>query len=103
MTKAEVFATVVSEANEIALHVYNIHPFIDGNTRTTFSLRNYLLQVEGYDRLTVLEDADRYAAAWWRGNPGDHDALDEVVALELLAQDGRRLELNRRYSFLDEG
>jgi len=32
---------IIAEANTLTVAVYDVHPFIDGNTRTTWHLRNY--------------------------------------------------------------
>ena len=38
---------IVAEANTLAVAVYDVHPFVDGNTRTTWHLRNYALMLDG--------------------------------------------------------
>lgn len=78
---------VVSEANTLAVAVYDVHPFIDGNTRTTWHLRNYALMRDGLRPLTDLRDEARYEDAWWAATAHDHDHLDEVVLDELAADD----------------
>lgn len=65
------------------VRVYDVHPFIDGNTRTTWHLRNYLLMLDGLGPLTDLADYDRYEAAWWDATVEDHFALDAAVLSEL--------------------
>lgn len=84
----------VAEANELVIRVYNIHPFLDGNTRATFSLRNLLLVRGG---LYALQDVDvePFLDAWWKAQPGNHERLDELVVEALFEQDRRREEHNR--------
>lgn len=84
----------VAEANELSVRIYDIHPFIDGNTRTTFSLRNLLLvRAELYGLETA--DHQKLADAWWNARPGDHGRLDELVLESLIEQDMRREPHNR--------
>lgn len=78
---------IVAEANTLAIEIYDIHPFLDGNTRTTWHLRNYLLMVDGLRPLTDLQDTARYEHAWWQASPHEHDGLDSSVMQELAAQD----------------
>lgn len=78
---------VVCEANTLTVAVYDTHPFIDGNTRTTWHLRNYMLMVGGLRPLVDLHDFDAYDAAWWSATAHAHDDLDRVVLQELDAQD----------------
>lgn len=86
----------VQQANRVAVRVYDIHPFLDGNTRATWSLRNYALLRTGLGALAGLGDRRRYARAWWQAAPDDHAFLDEVVAEELVAMETRREAHNRR-------
>jgi fido (protein-threonine AMPylation protein) len=86
----------VNQANRLAVRIYDIHPFLDGNTRATWSLRNYALMRCGLDPLAQLEDEERYRHAWWQSKPENHLYLDEVVAEELVALEMRREEHNRR-------
>ncbi len=87
----------VSQANRLAVRIYDIHPFLDGNTRVTWSLRNYALLRCGLDALAGLDDMERYNRAWWAATPSNHMFLDEVVAEELVALEMRREEHNRRH------
>ena len=86
----------VQEANRLVVRVYDIHPFLDGNTRATWSLRNYALLRCGLDSLSELEDPGRYERAWWSAPPASRESLDEAVASELGALEMRRDEHNRR-------
>ena len=83
----ELVEFAVAEANVLTVRVYDVHPFIDGNTRTTWHLRNYLLMLDGLRPLIDLNDQDRYEKAWWNTTAEDHDELDDVVLDELAAQD----------------
>lgn len=78
---------MVAEANTLAVRIYDAHPFIDGNTRTTWHLRNYVLMLDGLQPLIDLTDDRRYEDAWWGATVENHDALDEVVLSELAAQE----------------
>jgi len=86
----------VQQANRLAVRIYDVHPFLDGNTRATWSLRNYALLRSGLDPVATLSDPGRYGKAWWSATPDDHAFLDEVVAEELVALEMRRAEHNRR-------
>lgn len=77
----------IQEANTLTVRVYDVHPYLDGNTRTTWHLRNYLLMLDGLRPLLELADQSGYEAAWWEATPQDHARLDEYVTAELLAQD----------------
>jgi hypothetical protein len=81
----ERFRFIVSEANTLAVAVYDVHPFIDGNTRTTWHLRNYVFMLDGVLPLVDLQDQDDYEDVWWAASPLDHDALDIAVIAELHA------------------
>jgi fido (protein-threonine AMPylation protein) len=83
----EWIAFVVTEANTLTIAVYDVHPFLDGNTRTTFHLRNYLLMLDGLRPLIDLQDQVRYEAAWWDATPHDHEELDSAILEELKAGD----------------
>ena len=85
----ELIKFIVAEANTLAVRVYDVHPFIDGNTRATWHLRNYLLMLDGLRPLIDLVDLDRYESAWWKATFEDHNELDEVVLAELAAQQPR--------------
>lgn len=74
---------IVAEANTLAVRVYDVHPFIDGNTRSTWHLRNYLLMLDGLRPLVDLEDFNLYERAWWNATADSHRELDQVVATEL--------------------
>ncbi len=86
---AELVEFIVAEANTLAVRVYDVHPFIDGNTRATWHLRNYLLMLDGLRPLVDLADLDRYERAWWNATSVDHGDLDQVVLAELTAQQPR--------------
>lgn len=43
----ELIEFVVAEASALAVRIYGVHPFIDGNTRATWHLRNYVLILNG--------------------------------------------------------
>lgn len=90
----EQIAFSVTEANELVVRIYDIHPFVDGNTRATWSLRNFLLVQAGLYGLEIA-DYDRLKEAWWRASPNDHAQLDAVVLEALIEQDLRRAEHNR--------
>jgi fido (protein-threonine AMPylation protein) len=77
---------IVAEANTLAVRVYDVHPFIDGNTRATWHLRNYLLMLEGLQPLVDLADIGRYESAWWNATAESHDELDQVALTELAFQ-----------------
>lgn len=79
----------VSEANEAAIAIYDAHPFIDGNTRTTWHFRNFLLMVPGYSPLLDPIDWRRFEYAWWSATPADHAELD-LVTLESLSAEAER-------------
>jgi fido (protein-threonine AMPylation protein) len=80
---------IVAEANTLAVRVYDVHPFLDGNTRATWHLRSYLLMLEGLRPLVDLADIDRYEHAWWDSTAETHDELDQVVLTELASQRSR--------------
>lgn len=82
----ELMEFIVTEANALTVRIYDIHPFIDGNTRATWHLRNYLFMLDGLRPLVDLSDIDRYEDAWWKADIADHEALDEIVLTELVAQ-----------------
>ena len=77
----------VAEANTLTVRVYDVHPFIDGNTRTTWHLRNYVHMLDGLRPLVDLSDEERYLEAWWDATPEDHLELDSIVINELAEQD----------------
>lgn len=78
---------LIVEANTLAVRIYDAHPFIDGNTRTTWHLRNYVLMLDGLQPLADLTDDKSYEEAWWGATAENHDALDEVVLRDLAAQE----------------
>jgi fido (protein-threonine AMPylation protein) len=78
---------LVAEANTLAVRIYDVHPFIDGNTRATWHLRNYVLMLDGLLPLGELQDFDAYDAAWWGARQDAHEELDRIVLEELDAQD----------------
>jgi fido (protein-threonine AMPylation protein) len=77
---------IVAEANTLAVRVYDVHPFLDGNTRATWHLRNYVLMLDGLRPLVDLADIDRYERAWWDSTAQTHDELDQVVLTDLASQ-----------------
>lgn len=81
--EAELIEFVIVEANTLAVSVYDVHPFIDGNTRATWHLRNYALMLDGLPALDDPADPDTYDAAWWAATVSDHEALDRAVSAEL--------------------
>jgi len=83
----ELVEFIVAEANTLTVAVYDLHPFIDGNTRTAWHLRNYVLMLDGLRPLGELADEEAHQRAWWEATPLDHDALDDVVLSELAVQD----------------
>lgn len=83
----EVVQFILAEANTLAVRVYDIHPFIDGNTRATWRLRNYLLMLDGLRPLVDLADLAGYESAWWEATAEKHDPLDAVVLAELALQE----------------
>jgi hypothetical protein len=84
---AEEIRFIVAEANCLAVSLYDVHPFIDGNTRATWHVRNYALMVDGLRPLVDLSDESAYNLAWWASTPHEHRALDDVVIEELAVQD----------------
>lgn len=68
-------AFAVSEANTLTVAVYDVHPYIDGNTRTTWHLRNYLLMLAGLRPLIDLQEEEAYESAWWSATAHDHAAF----------------------------
>lgn len=82
----ELVEFIVTEANTLAVRIYEVHPIIDGNTRATWHLRNYALMLDGLRPLIDLSDLDRYENAWWSAAATDHTELDEIVLAELAAQ-----------------
>jgi fido (protein-threonine AMPylation protein) len=81
---AELVQFIIAEANTLAVRVYDVHPFIDGNTRATWHLRNYLLMLDGLRPLIDLADTEGYESAWWSTSPESHGQLDAVVQGELV-------------------
>lgn len=84
---AELIEFFVAEANTLTVAVYDTHPFIDGNTRTTWHLRNYVLMLDGLRPLDELVDHEAHERAWWDAKPHDHETLDRAVLDELAAGD----------------
>lgn len=82
----ELIEFIVAETNTLAVRIYEVHPFIDGNTRATWHLRNYALMLDGLRPLVDLADLDRYEDAWWNATATDHAELDRTVLTELAAQ-----------------
>ncbi len=83
----ELIEFIVAEANMLAVRVYDVHPFIDGNTRATWHLRNYLLMLDGIRPLIDLSDSSAYEDVWWSASPEDHAEVDAVVLNELAQQE----------------
>ena len=83
----ELVTFIIDNANTLTVDVYDVHPFLDGNTRTTWHLRNYLLMLDGLRPLIGLADEEAYLAAWWSATAHEHVALDAVVIAELDRQD----------------
>jgi fido (protein-threonine AMPylation protein) len=81
---------IVAEANTLAVRVYDVHPFIDGNTRATWHLRNYILMLDGLRPLVDLTDIAAYESAWWKATTEDHWRLDAAVINELASQEPPR-------------
>jgi Fic family protein len=77
---------LVSEANALAVRVYDIHPFLDGNTRTTYLLRNYALMLGGVGPVLNLHDDQAHIDAWMAATPLEHRALDDIVLEALFDQ-----------------
>lgn len=84
---ADLVEFAISEANSLVVRVYDVHPFIDGNTRATWHLRNYVHMLDGLRPLVELTDEERYEAAWWDARSEDHVELDSAVLAELATQD----------------
>jgi len=84
---ADLVEFIVAEANTLAVHIYDVHPFIDGNTRATWHLRNYLLMLDGLRPLIDLADLVTYEDAWWSATFESHKQLDAVVQTELAQQE----------------
>lgn len=83
----ELIEFIVTEANTLAVRIYDVHPFIDGNTRATWHLRNYLLMLDGLRPLIDLVDLDCYESAWRKATSENHGKLDSVVLSELARQE----------------
>lgn len=81
--EADEIEFIVAEANCLAISIYDVHPFLDGNTRATWHLRNYALMCEGLSPLLDLEDEDAYDEAWWHSTGHAHEELDRLVLEEL--------------------
>jgi hypothetical protein len=88
--EADEIEFIVAEANCLAISAYDVHPFLDGNTRATWHLRNYALMLDGLPPLIDLPDEDAYDEAWWNATPHDHRELDRLVLEALDGQEGRR-------------
>lgn len=72
-------------SEHLAVTPYDVHPFLDGNTRTTWHLRNYVLI--GLRSLADTGDEDAYMEAWWSATPSAHDDLDRMVLEQLDRED----------------
>lgn len=86
----ELIKFIVAEANTLAVRVYDVHPFIDGNTRATWHLRNYLLMRDGLRPLIDLADLASYESAWWKATAEGHAQIDSVVLDELVKQENQQ-------------
>lgn len=84
---SELIQFIIAEANTLAVRVYDVHPFIDGNTRATWHLRNYLLMLDGLLPLIDLANVTDYERAWWNASAEDHQQLDGVVLSELAREE----------------
>lgn len=84
----------MTQANEATIAIYDAHPFIDGNTRTTWHFRNFLLLVSGYWPLRKPSNWNRYEDVWWTADRFDHRELDLVVVEELWRQQADRSDLH---------
>ncbi|HEX3830533.1 MAG TPA: Fic family protein [Solirubrobacteraceae bacterium] len=78
---------IVSEANCLAVALYDVHPFVDGNTRTTWHMRNYALMRDGLRPLIDVGNEDVYDAVWVAASALDHRDLDDLVLAELARED----------------
>jgi len=78
---------IIAEANCVTVSLYDVHPFIDGNTRTTWHVRNYALMLDGLEPLTELSDEAAYNAVWWPATPLEHQPLDDRLIEELANHD----------------
>jgi len=85
--EAEAIEFIIVEANTLAVAAYDVHPYIDGNTRTTWHLRNYVLMLDGLRPLIEFADESAYEDAWWAATPHDHEALDRIVLEQLNRED----------------
>jgi Fic family protein len=83
----ELIQFIIAEANTLAVRVYDVHPFVDGNTRATWHLRNYLLMLDGLRPLVDLDDLAGYESAWWTATAEDHGRLDVVFLDELASEE----------------
>jgi hypothetical protein len=84
--EVELIEFIVAEANTLAVRIYDVHPFIDGNTRATWHLRNYVFMLDSLRPLIGLTDLDEYEKAWWNARAEDHRLLDDIVLTELASQ-----------------
>lgn len=84
---AELVEFIIAEANTLAVRVYDVHPFIDGNTRATWHLRNYLLMLDGLLPLIDLANVNDYENAWWNASAEDHREVDAAVLGELAREE----------------
>jgi fido (protein-threonine AMPylation protein) len=87
---ADLLAEAIYAANDLAVRMYDIHPFIDGNTRATFSLRNFALMRTGSQSIIYIPNEAEFETAWMEARPSDHDWLDALTAEALIAQEERR-------------
>jgi predicted GTPase len=85
----ELIEFIVGEANTLAVRIYDVHPFIDGNTRATWHLRNYAFMLDGLRPLVDLADLERYENAWRNAMAKERSQLDDIVLAELASQQSR--------------
>lgn len=84
---SELVEFIVAEANTLTVRVYDVHPFIDGNTLATWHLRNYLLMLDGLRPLIDLGEPSIYEKAWWDASAENHEHLDSIILNELARQE----------------
>jgi fido (protein-threonine AMPylation protein) len=92
--EVELIEFLVVESNTLVVGIYDIHPFIDGNTRVTWHLRNYVLMLGGLPPLNDPADPGTYDTAWWAATVAEHAALDQAVLAELGRQESDRRRLS---------
>lgn len=78
-------AQVVHIATLLTVQVHHVHPFIDGNTRACWTLRNAVFVRAGLPPLGRLAKEGRHRSAWDAAMPYDTDQLVAVTLDELAA------------------